>query len=501
MKRNGEEESFVSKRIHAVQEDHSTLLFETSIQASKTPDSEADSEESEEILCTVLRNESQGVKTMDIQSAPQNVTIACERTTLAPYEQQKRENRIPTAYEVVGVTEEEDQSNTRDVATFLNERQKLAAPNPDEFSTSSDSPVDSEKTISDDDSCSLPLKTGDHVSSQPQSDLCVSSGDLSVLKERDAITVNEASVCGREEMESESSVIESEEERSESESSVMKSEEERGDIEDVMRSESDEEKRSDDEEVMRSEKEEEEKSDGVSEEEKKSESEEKRIESNGVSEEEKSAEGMAYEWKDAENRSIESMSTESEEEKSDGEEESDEEKNDVEVIECEDTESPPVPERTSLQKDVKTPGSCDAVIIDILDSSDSSDDSSDDRSDDRSDDGSEDGSDGSSSDVEVVELADSSSDGSETEKQEEQEEEIELRTESEEEALSEEKGVDENNLIRLYVQSCSKEPTASPPTISTPPVSTPPPVSIPPPVRPLRARTHSRVVQSLSAPL
>ena len=103
--------------------------------------------------------------------------------------------------------------------------------------------------------------------------------------------------------------------------------------------------------------------------------------------------------------------------------------------------------------------------------------------------------------MEVVELADSSSDGSETEKQEEQEEEIELRTESEEEALSEEKGVDENNLIHLYVQSCSKEPTASPPAISTPPVSTPPPVSIPPPVRPLRARTHSRVVQSLSTPL
>lgn len=483
----------MSKRIHAVQEDHSTLLFETSIQASKAPDSEADSEESEEILCTILRNESQGVKTMDIQSAPQNVTIACERTTLAPYEQQKRDNRIPTAYEVVGVTEEEDQSNTRDVATFLNEHQKLAAPNPDEFSTSSDSPVDSEKTISDVDSSSLPVKTGDHVSSQPQSDLCLSSGDLSVLKERDAISVNEASVCGREEMESESSVIESEEERSESESSVMKSEEERGDIEDVMRSESDEEKRSDDEEVMRSEKDdEEEKSDGVSEEEKKSESEEKRIESNGVSEEEKSAEGMAYEWKDAENRSIESMSTESEEENSDGEEESDEEKNDVEVIECEDTESPPVPERTSLQKDVKTPSSCDAVIIDILDSSDSSDDSSNDRSDDRSDDGSDDSSDGSSSDVEVVELADSSSDGSEeTEKQDEQE----PQTESEEEALSEEKGVDENNLIRLYVQSCSKEPTASPPTISTPPVS------IPPPVRPLRARTHSRVVQSLSAPL
>ena len=280
MKRNGEEESFVSKRIHAVQEDHSTLLFETSIQASKGPDSEADSEESEEILCTILRNESQDVKTKEIQSAPQNVTIACERTTLAPYEQQKRENHIPTAYEVVGVTEEEDQSYTRDVATFLNEHQKLAAPNPDEFSTSSDSPVDSEKTISDVDSSSLPVKTGDHVSSQPQSDLCVSSGDLSVLKERDAISVNEASVCGREEMESESSVIESEEERSESESSVMKSEEERGDIEDVMRSESDEEKRSDDEEVMRSEKEEEEKSDGVSEEEKKSESEEKRIESN-----------------------------------------------------------------------------------------------------------------------------------------------------------------------------------------------------------------------------
>lgn len=474
MKRNGEEESFVSKRIHAVQEDHSTLLFETSIQASKAPDSVADSEESEEILCTVLRNESQGVKAMDIQSAPQNVTIACERTTLAPYEQRKREKRIPTAYEVVGVTEEEDQSNTRDVATFLNEHQKLVVPNPDEFSTSSDSPVDSEKTISDDDSCSLPLKTGDHVSSQPQSDLCVSSGDLSVLKEREIAVHEKASACGEEEIESESSVIESEEERSESESSVMKSEEERGDIEDVMRSESDEEKRSDDEE------------------EKKSESEEKRIESNGVSEEEKSAEGMAYEWKDAENRSIESMSTESEEENSDGEEESDEEKNDVEVIECEDTESPPVPERTSLQKDVKTPGSCDAVIIDILDSSDSSDDSSDDRSDDRSDDGSDDSSDGSSSDVEVVELADSSSDGSEeTEKQDEQE----PQTESEEEALSEEKGVDENNLIRLYVQSCSKEPTASPPTISTPPVS------IPPPVRPLRARTHSRVVQSLSAPL
>lgn len=184
----------MSKRIHAVQEDHSTLLFETSIQASKAPDSEADSEESEEILCTILRNESQGVKTMDIQSAPQNVTIACERTTLAPYEQQKRDNRIPTAYEVVGVTEEEDQSNTRDVATFLNEHQKLAAPNPDEFSTSSDSPVDSEKTISDvDRHLPFPVKTGDHVSSQPQSDLCLSSGDLSVLKERDVISVNEAS--------------------------------------------------------------------------------------------------------------------------------------------------------------------------------------------------------------------------------------------------------------------------------------------------------------------
>lgn len=127
----------------------------------------------------------------DVQCAPENMTIHQERTTLAPYSQSESKKRIPTAYEVVGVTEEEDATNTRDVVTILNEYQKQVEDASDQCSLSSNQDDDSEKTISEEEPSPAPSRhsvvstsheedNGNHISLMMTA-LPESEDDLSVL--------------------------------------------------------------------------------------------------------------------------------------------------------------------------------------------------------------------------------------------------------------------------------------------------------------------------------
>ena len=141
----------------------------------------------------------------DGQCAPENMTIHQERTTLAPYSQSESKKRIPTAYEVVGVTEEEDATNTRDVVTILNEYQKQVEDASDQCSLSSNQDDDSEKTISEEEPSPAPSRhsvvstsheedNGNHISLMMTA-LPESEDDLSVLpheapKDVDVIDVN-----------------------------------------------------------------------------------------------------------------------------------------------------------------------------------------------------------------------------------------------------------------------------------------------------------------------
>lgn len=140
----------------------------------------------------------------DVQYAPENMTIHQERTTLAPYSQSESKKRIPTAYEVVGVTEEEDATNTRDVVTILNEYLKQVEDTNDQCSLSSNQD-DSEKTISEEEPSPAPSRhsvvstsheedNGNHISLMMTA-LPESEDDLSVLpheapKDVDVIDVN-----------------------------------------------------------------------------------------------------------------------------------------------------------------------------------------------------------------------------------------------------------------------------------------------------------------------
>lgn len=141
----------------------------------------------------------------DVQCAPENMSIHQERTTLAPYNQSESKKRIPTAYEVVGVTEEEDATNTRDVVTILNEYQKQVEDASDQCSLSSNQDDDSEKTISEEEPSPAPSRhsvvstsheedNGNHISLMMTA-LPESEDDLSVLpheapKDVDVIDVN-----------------------------------------------------------------------------------------------------------------------------------------------------------------------------------------------------------------------------------------------------------------------------------------------------------------------
>lgn len=182
-----------------VQEEHSTILFESSTGSVKeTPRKESSSREG----CNPSMESLSG---KDVQCAPENMTIHQERTTLAPYSQSESKKRIPTAYEVVGVTEEEDATNTRDVVTILNEYQKQVEDASDQCSLSSNQDDDSEKTISEEEPSPAPSRhsvvstsheedNGNHISLMMTA-LPESEDDLSVLpheapKDVDVIDVN-----------------------------------------------------------------------------------------------------------------------------------------------------------------------------------------------------------------------------------------------------------------------------------------------------------------------
>ena len=175
------------------------MLFESSTGSVKeTPRKESSSREG----CNPSMESLSG---KDVQCAPENMTIHQERTTLAPYSQSESKKRIPTAYEVVGVTEEEDATNTRDVVTILNEYQKQVEDASDQCSLSSNQDDDSEKTISEEEPSPAPSRhsvvsapheedNGNHISLMMTA-LPESEDDLSVLpheapKDVDVIDVN-----------------------------------------------------------------------------------------------------------------------------------------------------------------------------------------------------------------------------------------------------------------------------------------------------------------------